>query len=353
MEIRYLDQKEKERSRELWEECFPEDSARFLDYYYQEKCRDNRILVLEEEEGGKILSMIQQNPYLVRCPMGDYSLDYIVGVATTSSGRHRGYMRTLLNSMLREEYERQMPFSFLMPANSKIYEPFGFVYVYDQPCWKWNPAADRLRRETETAERLLRGQASAKLQEDFGKLGSWMNRWLSENYEIYALRTEAYMNRMWKEIESEEGELSFLYDGESLAGVECFWGKEERERRFLYGKREFVEEESPSHPAIMARIVNLCEFMKGIRLKGEGVLHLNLEIRDDLLEENNGVFSWEIDASGSHISRIKRPGGWKGDAIDISSLTSWLMGYGPVPEVFRQQAEDLLTYGKIFLDEVV
>ena len=199
----------------------------------------------------------------------------------------------------------------------------------------------------------MRGQASAKLQEDFGKLGSWMNRWLSENYEIYALRTEAYMNRMWKEIESEEGELSFLYDGESLAGVECFWGKEERERRFLYGKREFVEEESPSHPAIMARIVNLCEFMKGIRLEGEGVLHLNLEIRDDLLEENNGVFSWEIDASGSHISRIKRPGGWKGDAIDISSLTSWLMGYGPVPEVFRQQAEDLLTYGKIFLDEVV
>ena len=46
MEIRYLDQKEKERSRKLWEECFPEDSARFLDYYYQEKCRDNRILVL-------------------------------------------------------------------------------------------------------------------------------------------------------------------------------------------------------------------------------------------------------------------------------------------------------------------
>ena len=48
MEIRYLNQEEKERSRKLWEECFPEDSARFLDYYYQEKCRDNRILVLED-----------------------------------------------------------------------------------------------------------------------------------------------------------------------------------------------------------------------------------------------------------------------------------------------------------------
>ena len=85
----------------------------------------------------------------------------------------------------------------------------------------------------------------------------------------------------------------------------------------------------------------------------DGSYLTQLEKVETALEENNGVFSWEIDASGSHISRIKRPGGWKGDAIDISSLTSWLMGYGPVPEVFRQQAEDLLTYGKIFLDEVV
>ena len=35
--IRYLEQEEKGRTRELWEEAFPEDSVSFADYYYKEK----------------------------------------------------------------------------------------------------------------------------------------------------------------------------------------------------------------------------------------------------------------------------------------------------------------------------
>ena len=46
--IRYLDGNEKAGSRDLWEEAFPEDSRSFDDYYFVEKLKDNRILVLEE-----------------------------------------------------------------------------------------------------------------------------------------------------------------------------------------------------------------------------------------------------------------------------------------------------------------
>lgn len=171
MQVRYLSQEEKERSRSLWEECFPEDSARFLDYYYREKCRDNRILVLEEEPGGRILSMVHQNPYLVRMPGGEYSLDYLVGVATAADRRHRGYMRTLLKAVMQEENRRRMPFSFLMPANPRIYEPFDFVYVFDQPCWQWNEAGGRLHRETAPVDMLLKGRGPGRMQEDFAQLG--------------------------------------------------------------------------------------------------------------------------------------------------------------------------------------
>ena len=63
MEIRYLSPEEKERSRELYEDCFPEDTERFVDYYYKEKCKDNQILVLEDQE--EICSMIHLNPFTI------------------------------------------------------------------------------------------------------------------------------------------------------------------------------------------------------------------------------------------------------------------------------------------------
>ena len=47
--IRYLEQEEKGRTKELWKEAFSEDSLSFVDYYYEEKMKDNRVMVFERE----------------------------------------------------------------------------------------------------------------------------------------------------------------------------------------------------------------------------------------------------------------------------------------------------------------
>ena len=64
MIIRKLEQNEHGKTRELWEQVFPEDTKEFLDYYYFVKARDNQIYVIEEE--GEIRSMLQRNPYEIR-----------------------------------------------------------------------------------------------------------------------------------------------------------------------------------------------------------------------------------------------------------------------------------------------
>ena len=79
--IRYLEAEEKGRTRALWNEAFPEDSVSFGDYYYKEKTKDNRILVCEEE--GRIVAMLQRNPYAVSMRGDVRTCDYIVGVATS------------------------------------------------------------------------------------------------------------------------------------------------------------------------------------------------------------------------------------------------------------------------------
>ena len=178
MDIRYLHQQEKERSRELWEQCFPEDSARFLDYYYQEKCRDNQILVLEGEQG-EILSMAHQNPYRIVMPAGEYVLDYIVGVATDEKCRHQGYMRRLLTRMLSEQKARKNPFTFLMPASERIYAPFDFVWICPY---------------TELAPRVERMDAAGQ------------NRYLAARYQMFCKRDAVYLENLAAEKRAEEGE---------------------------------------------------------------------------------------------------------------------------------------------------
>lgn len=386
MEIRYLEQEEKERSRKLWERCFPEDSARFLDYYYNEKCRDNRILVLEDgkkEDGQKedkeeteICAMLQRNPYPVRWGGAVRELDYIVAVATAPERRHQGCMRRLLMRMLEDQNREEMPFTFLMPADPAIYRPFGFVYVYDQPFWRLNEAGKGLRRvriradvsgagrnfgpEPDSTRNFGQEPDPARnkgLEEQLKEAEEWLNRWLEERYQVFVRRDHRYLLRLWKEIRSEYGQWELLYDGERLVGMECFWGKEKKERRFLYAEEEFTEPDQKARPAIMARIVNLEAFMKGIRLKPKGVLERELQVTlgicDGQIKANNGLFSWRITEAGSQLQKLCEEVPAEAQTVTAEALTQWLMGYGKPDEIPQVLWEAIQPAAGIFLDEVV
>lgn len=55
-EPKYLSAEERGRTRALYQAAFPEDTERFVDFYYQYKTRDNQILALEQD--GQIVSML-------------------------------------------------------------------------------------------------------------------------------------------------------------------------------------------------------------------------------------------------------------------------------------------------------
>ena len=130
MNLRVLKPEENGKTRPLWEKVFTEDTRAFLDYYYYIKTRDNQIYVIEEE--GKIVSMLQLNPYQIRIEDGIFPSAYIIAVATDENYRSRGYMRALLIRSLGDMYGKKIPFTFLMPAAAAIYTPYDFRYIYDQ-----------------------------------------------------------------------------------------------------------------------------------------------------------------------------------------------------------------------------
>ena len=128
--VRYLLDNEKGRSEALYREAFPEDKEAFVNYYYSYVTKDNKILVLEQDE--KICSMLHLNPY--RLSVNGTAVDayYYVAVATKENCRHQGMMRKLLTKSLKDIYGEGHPFTYLMPANRAIYEPFDFRIVYQQ-----------------------------------------------------------------------------------------------------------------------------------------------------------------------------------------------------------------------------
>lgn len=128
--IRYLKDHEKEITKELYREAFPEDSDAFVEYYYSYVTKNNQILVLEQ--AGRVCSMLHLNPY--RISVGKETVDacYYVAVATGKGFRHQGMMRRLMCRSLQDIRKKGQPFAYLMPADRAIYEPFDFRIVYEQ-----------------------------------------------------------------------------------------------------------------------------------------------------------------------------------------------------------------------------
>lgn len=332
-EIRYLKSEEKGLTRPFWSEVFFEDSESFLDYYYRVKTKDNQILVKLSKD--RPVSMVHLNPYRIRAMGKDWKANYIVGVATDRNERHRGHMRDLLCRALKDMYQEQMPFTFLMPASEAIYLPFDFTYVYDQEQVALDPGLRFVRAG----------------REDLERIGQFSEQWLSQRFDLYASRDVHYMEMLWDEVESENGGLEMAFDGERLVGCQGFWGLSKRENRGVYGLEPYVRTEETAKPAIMARIVHLPTFLSAIGATEEMTLPLTVE--DRILPENNGSFLWHLRREGSRLERVSSVSGPL--SMTISQLTAWLFGYR-APEGAGEtaaQLEKIRRFESVFLDEIV
>ncbi|HIX39046.1 MAG TPA: GNAT family N-acetyltransferase [Candidatus Blautia pullistercoris] len=349
----YLPQEEKKETIPLWKACFPEDTDRYLDYYYQEKAKDNRILAKKED--GKIITMLHRNPYKIHMRDKLWEADYIVAVATEENHRGRGHMREVLTKALRDMNLEGRPFTFLMPAAEAIYLPFDFRFV-----WK-KPRLVLKRQAEETLEKVpVSGEA------DWEKAGQFMEKWLAERSQIYTFRDTAYVRRLLRELESEDGELYFLKgEGEEPLGLQGLTGREKKDQALLYA-REGLFEEKEGKTGIMARITALREFLPAFSLNVPESLTLNLEVEDKLIPENEGSFFWSLDEQGSSVELSQNDREMQAAQriwtlkTDIGDLASWLFGYEKpeelwpdMPEEMKKELEKIQTVHGIWLDEIV
>ncbi|MBU9747077.1 GNAT family N-acetyltransferase [Lachnospiraceae bacterium ASD3451] len=318
MRTRYLDQQEKEATRTLYESAFPSDGKGFVDYYYQEKMRDNRVLILEEE--GTVRSMLHLNPYTVSVGGRRYPSEYIVAVATDAAYRHRGYMRRLLERALLDMNREGKPFVYLMPAAEAIYLPFGFRTISSQI----------------SCEPVQNGESAVCSRpagaDDAARLAAFDEKYLQPIYDIVTVRDAAYYRRLLAEQQSEGGCIRvFERDSEIVGHVLCDReeGEDGRKCKETYrdpvlmpecgGILRTVEKETP--PLIMIRIASLERMAEPVT--SDEPVELVIEVDDPIVPDNAGIFRWSLDSGGSVVRACKEQPEWK---VKIDELGEFLFG---------------------------
>lgn len=397
MIIRKLEQNEHGKTRELWEQVFPEDTKEFLDYYYFVKARDNQIYVIEEE--GEIRSMLQLNPYEIRIENRVFPSFYIIAVATQKEYRGRGYMGALLRECMQEMYSKKVPFTFLMPAAEAIYLPYDFRYIYNQ-------AVGKIEKD-ETAEKqknilrendVLPGEKRTDCQKE--KLectdamlwdAEQMADFFKENFEgkwqVYAERSSEYYRTMILEQQSEQGGVRLIKSGETITGMFAYAGEgapEVREPLFLQGYEEeivrqirLLQKDSgkpvrvyaapPSvrtdfRPVIMARIICLKQFLPALTVPEEMEMACSFAVIDPLVTQNSRI--WKLysgpDEQEIHVCETEDSEG----VLPVAELTDLLFGRTPIEEIekrpdviltehLKEELEKIVKLERVFFNEIV
>ncbi len=333
MKIRKLERAENQKTKALYQEVFYEDSQSFADYYYEEKAKDNQIYVAED--GENVCAMLHLNPYTLMVNGSEKESNYIVAVATKEEYRRQGLMRKLLTKAMRDMYEENHTFTFLMPASERIYLPYDFRTVYEQNHRYYNEEDSY----TEDVRPLK--------MEESEELTAAANRCLAANYQVYAKRSKEYYERLMKEYGS---------DGAAL---------------MLHRKDGRITELSvklsnhntfDSHkPKIMVRIIDVRRMLMSLSLKC--LMAVSFHVTDPLIEENNRcIVMTGTEFSGVMLMDSKTEN--SEGTITIAALTSLLFGAKTVEEVcaedgvemserMKGEMKKIIPLKNIYLNEIV
>ena len=162
---------------------------------------------------------------------------------------------------------------------------------------------------------------------------------------------------MEKELASENGTCTLLYDDDWFIGMQSEWGLKEREMRYPY-TGEHCRSEAGQKPAIMARIVCMPGVVTNIHLsedcpQGEGTGEIG--VNDLFVPQNQGGWPWHLTKYGSRMTQESRfIAKGKMEVLTISELTEWLFRYRTPAQVKKiPYGEFIEPFHGVFLDEVV
>ena len=340
MKIEKLEVSQHLDTRKLYEEVFSEDEKSFVDYYYQEKTKDNIIYIVREDDD--VQAMLHLNPYTLMVNGIEKESYYIVAVATRKEYRGRRYMAGLLREALLDMYQAGVTFTYLMPAAEAIYLPHDFRMMYEQNIEYYAP-------EEKLAESITVQAAEDK---DCDEISAWAQKELARKYQVYAKRDKNYYERLLKELACEDGKLIIYRKDGQIVDVRPYY-EESKETEEV--------EKKEAKPKIMIRIVDVRRMLMSLKLKS--LMAVSFQITDPLIPENNRY----VTMTGTEFSGLMLMDGKpeiSEGILSVSALGELVFGAKTVEEISKEEGvsmsgrmaselEKIIPLSRIYLNEAV
>ena len=210
----------KQRVYEMWEDNF-HDPVSYADFYFSEVYGKNEVLLNQETQADDdvVKGMLHLNPYTLHVKGRSAEAKYIVGVATDEEYRRQGVMRELLVKTFQELRGRGELFTYLIPADENYYLPFDFRFGMAQVEQELEYLPERCKETEKQAEDTEKYTFKTQLSDaELETLSAQENAIKDTLFDIFTEISVTYIRRMEKEVESDYGQVLYVFDGEAYVG---------------------------------------------------------------------------------------------------------------------------------------
>ena len=119
---------DKETLMRMWKLCFPQDSDRFIRFYFENIYANDETLVYVENN--QPVASMQIIPYQIKTRDNLLWGGYISGAMTHPDFRKKGYMDKLLRTSFDEMIKKKYDYALLIPQEKwliNMYAKYGFI----------------------------------------------------------------------------------------------------------------------------------------------------------------------------------------------------------------------------------
>lgn len=353
MKIRHAKEDELKDIKNIWNYCF-NDGESFVEYYFKDKYKRHNTIVVEDE--GEVVSSLQLNQYKINLNNKIYNTSYVVGVSTLPQVRGRGYMKNIMKFMLKELYRKNQLVSILMPIDYRLYRKYGYEHCYDQieyniniedlSNYKINGKLYKANRyninELVDISKDFLKDVNGNVERDDKFYQSLLEEIKSENGHIYI-----------HENDGSEGYIIYFLDGETMFVREIYYKNMDSLKsmlKFIYNhntqckkvkisapindKIKFVLDNPRTcdikiKPFMMGRIINLKAYLESLTIKSNIEGSLNILVKDNYIENNNGVFKIQIKNNRLFVEKVNEK---HTVSFNINTLTQLAFSYIDIDE---------------------
>lgn len=265
----------------------------------------------------------------------------------------------VMHAILDYQNAAKIPCILTFTRNVQQLEEYGFGMISQQMEYRVNDLIikndaliqARIRGSTELVPSYVKLAALRK--DNLMNLAYFANSVLSRNYGFFMIRSAVYFEKLLLEMENRGGGvyqimeygkmLGYLaIDSDGRVSEALFENDFDRERYLLRQSKDKV--------AVMARITNMEQMLMHVASKGN--VRIALSLKDEIYEQNNGLFIWYLDEKGSRLERVEQSARnlfHPELSITAAQMVSFIFGQGKLKESLKFDSIYLLE--PVFVNE--